>query len=228
MNYKRKNMKTILTFLILVLASTVAFAHGDEDHKKKQQQDTAVSVNEHPHQHKIEVNSDEHHLTHNHKVNNTTASLSDFPSLHPLIVHFPIVLLLLAFIMQVASLFLFREPLSWVTIIILALGFTGAIVAGKYVHPHTTSEISERAALVLAEHERFASLTIWLSGAGLLFKIFSHFFMKRKLWTEIIVALILLSAAITVGIAGHHGADLVHIEGIGPQGKFLEINHHNH
>lgn len=220
-------MKSILPFLILVLASTVAFAHGDEGHKKKQQQDTVVSANEDFNHHETEANVVEQHISHQHP-ENTMASLSDFPSLHPLIVHFPIVLLLLAFLLQTTSLFVFREPLSWVTIIILSLGFTGAIVAGKYVHPHTTNEISERAALVLAEHERFASLTIWLSGAGLLFKIFSHFFMKRKLWTEIIVALILLSAAITVGIAGHHGADLVHIEGIGPQGKFLEINHHNH
>jgi len=210
----------------LVLSSTLAFAHGGEEHKKEQQQDTVVSGNEDVNHHETDVNVVEQHISHQHP-ENTMASLSDFPSLHPLIVHFPIVLLLLAFLLQTTSLFVFNESLSWVTIIILALGLTGAIVAGKYVHPHTTNEISERAALVLAEHERFASFTIWFSGIALLFKIISQFFLKKKLVVEIIIALILLGAAISVGIAGHHGADLVHIEGIGPQGKFLETNH-NH
>jgi uncharacterized membrane protein len=219
-------MKTLLTLLILVLSSTLAFAHGGEEHKKEQQQDTVVSGNEDVNHHETDVNVVEQHISHQHP-ENTMASLSDFPSLHPLIVHFPIVLLLLAFLLQTTSLFVFNESLSWVTIIILALGLTGAIVAGKYVHPHTTNEISERAALVLAEHERFASFTIWFSGIALLFKIISQFFLKKKLVVEIIIALILLGAAISVGIAGHHGADLVHIEGIGPQGKFLETNH-NH
>lgn len=210
----------------MMLLTSMTFAHGGEDHKKKEQQDTVVTVNEHSHHHATETNVDDHYATHLHP-EKKTASLSDFPSLHPSVVHFPIVLLLLAFVLQVTSLFVFREPLSWVSLIILALGFVGAIVAGKYVHPHTTAEISERASLVLTEHERFASFTIWFSGIGLLVKIISHFFLKRKLWVETVIAIILLVAAISVGIAGHHGADLVHIEGIGPKGKYLETNH-NH
>jgi uncharacterized membrane protein len=211
----------------MMLLTSMTFAHGGEDHKKKEQQDTVVKVNEHSHHHETEANVDDYHASHLHP-EKTTASLSDFPSLHPLVVHFPIVLLLMAFVLQAISLFVSREPLSWVTLIILSLGFIGAIVAGKYVHPHTTNDITERAALVLAEHERFASFTIWFSGIGLLVKIISHFFLKRKLWVETVIAIILLVAAISVGIAGHHGADLVHIEGIGPQGNFLEIHHNNH
>lgn len=220
-------MKTIISIFLLSIFALALFAHGKEKHEKKIQ-DTIVAAPEQAHQHDA-AHEKEKSVAHSHQhhTSATTASFSDFPSLHPLVVHFPIVLLLMAFILQAASLFVFREQLSWVALITLAFGFAGAIVAGKYVHPHTTNTISEHAALVLAEHERFASLTIWLSGTALLFKIISHFILKRKLWAEILIALIMLGASICVSIAGHHGAQLVHIEGIGAQGNFLETNHHN-
>jgi uncharacterized membrane protein len=220
-------MKTLISIFLLSVFALAAFAHGKEKHEKKIQ-DTIVSATEQDHPHEV-AHENENSVAHSHQqhTSGATASFSDFPSLHPLVVHFPIVLLLMAFILQAASLFVFREQLSWVVLITLALGFAGAIVASKYVHPHTTDAISEHAALVLTEHERFASLTIWLSGTALLFKIISHFFLKRKLWAEILVVLILLGASICVSIAGHHGAQLVHIEGIGAQGNFLETNHPN-
>ncbi len=221
-------MKIIISIFLLSVFSFAALAHGKEKHEKKNQ-DTVVSAPEQAHQHEAahKVEKPVAH-SHEHHAKGATASFSDFPSLHPLVVHFPIVLLLVAFVLQAASLFVFREPLSWVALITLAFGFAGAIVASKYVHPHTTETISEHAALVLSEHERFASLTIWLSGTALLFKIISHFFLNRKLSSEILVALIMLGASACVSIAGHHGAQLVHIEGIGAQGNFLETNHNNH
>lgn len=217
---------TVNIFLVSVLA-LVVFAHEGEKHEKKNQ-DTIVRVLEQTNQpedtYKNENAADHSHQYH---TNGATASFSDFPSLHPLVVHFPIVLLLVAFVLQFSLLFIFRESLSWIVLITLTFGFVGAVVAGKYVHPHTTNTISEHIALVLAEHERFASLTVWLSGIGLLVKVISHFFLKRKLWTEILIAQVLLGASICVSIAGHHGAQLVHIEGIGVQGNFLET-HHEH
>lgn len=220
-------MKTLISIFLLSVLALAVFAHDKVKHENKIQ-DSIVSAPEQGHQHEA-AHEKENSVAHSpqHHTSGTTASFSDFPSLHPLVVHFPIVLLLMAFILQAASVFIFREQLSWVVLITLAFGFAGAVVAGKYVHPHTTDAISEHAALVLTEHERFASLTIWLSGAGLLLKIISHFFLKRKLLPEILVALILLGASICVSIAGHHGAQLVHIEGIGAQGNFLETNHHN-
>jgi uncharacterized membrane protein len=218
-------MKTIISIFLLSIFALSAFAHDKVKHESKIQ-DTVISATEKAHQHEAaQENETAVAHSHQHHTSGTTASFSDFPSLHPLVVHFPIVLLVVAFILQAASVFVFREQLSWVVLITLVFGFAGAVVAGKYVHPHTTDAISEHAAFVLSEHERFASLTIWLSGAGLLLKIISHFFLKRKLLPEILVALILLGASICVSIAGHHGAQLVHIEGIGAQGNFLETNH---
>jgi hypothetical protein len=50
---------------------------------------------------------------------------------------------------------------------------------------------------------------------------------RYKRIASIAVAITLVVSAYSVSRAGHYGAQLVHIEGIGPQGKFLEIDHHH-
>lgn len=42
-----------------------------------------------------------------------------------------------------------------------------------------------------------------------------------------VVAVVLTMSAYAVLHVGHYGAQLVHIEGIGPQGKYLEMEHHH-
>ncbi|MFW5751908.1 MAG: hypothetical protein ACOCW8_01075 [bacterium] len=55
----------------------------------------------------------------------TAAKLSDFPGLHPLVVHFPFVLLILAIILQFIELFVFRRGHGWVTLSLLFIGLLG-------------------------------------------------------------------------------------------------------
>jgi uncharacterized membrane protein len=156
-----------------------------------------------------------------------TAGWEDFPNLHPLIVHFPIVLLVIAAFFQIGGFFVFKKEISWMVLIIVVLGFLGAYIAGRFVHPHT-HELTEQATKVLEEHELYANWTIWLSGIAVVLKIGSHFLLKQKIWAEMIVAAVLLASAYTVSMAGHHGAQLVHIEGVGPQGNYLETEEHTH
>ena len=40
--------------------------------------------------------------------------------------------------------------------------------------------------------------------------------------SEAVVFVLLVGASVTVSIAGHHGAQLVHMGGVGPQGQYLE------
>ncbi len=155
------------------------------------------------------------------------ATWKDFPSVHPLIVHFPIVFLLLAFFAQLAAIFFWKRELSLITLILLVAGFLGAYVAGNLFHPHT-NELNELARQVLEKHERYADLALWLSGIGSLLKIVSHFFLNRKIWAEAAVVLLLIGAAWSVSIAGHYGATLVHLHGVGPQGAHLEMSGHKH
>lgn len=147
-----------------------------------------------------------------------------FPTLHPLVVHFPIVLLILAFIFQVIGLFNRKSHWDYVTLALLFAGVLGAYLAGSFFHPHT-EELSADVDTILDRHELFASLTLWSGITGLLLKAFTLFFIKkRKLVFEIVTAIILLFSAASVAVAGHWGAYLTHVEGVGPQGKYLDNN----
>lgn len=150
---------------------------------------------------------------------------SSFPTLHPLVVHFPIVLIILAAIIQLTSLFIFRRELGWTVLFLSAFGAAGAYLSSNVFHPHTAG-LSDHAQRLLTEHELYADWTFWLAVAGLAVKAISTFLLERKWWSEAIASVALILAATAVGLAGHHGAELVHKEGVGPQGKFLEMHDH--
>ena len=219
-------MKKTLIFFLLLFATTIIWAHEKHDNHKDSlktngKSDSLTTVNN---VEKIIESHVQHEL--NQNVTNqksVTASISDFPSLHPLIVHFPIVLLIVGFILALVNIIFLKKEFDWVISFFLLFGFIGALAAGKWLHPHT-HEISEYAESVLAQHDKWADLTIYLSFTGLIVQVLNQF-LKPKRWRSIIVAMILFTSAFAVSRAGHYGAQLVHLEGIGVQGKFLESGH---
>jgi uncharacterized membrane protein len=153
-------------------------------------------------------------------------AIDAFPNYHPLIVHFPIVLLIIASLIQLFSFFIFKNELSWVALVLLTLGVLTAWLSSNTFHAHP-EELTGRASEIFKTHEQMASLTWWFSLFALLFKIVSRFIVKRNLWMEILASGFLIISTITVSIAAHHGAMLVHMEGIGPKGNHLETHEHD-
>ncbi len=149
------------------------------------------------------------------------ASLSDFPNLHPLIVHVPIMLLVVALATQVGSFFVWKKPLDWVTVLALAGGVAGAVLAGEIFHPHT-SGLPPAAQQVLELHDTYAGWTIWLSAAALVLKGVSHWLLRDRRWLEVLATLVLAGSAVTVSLAAHYGGTLVYIHGVGVQGNYVE------
>ena len=233
----------VLLFVFLTSFALQSFAHdghgtkshGGHDPKKKKQNQAQTQADSSGHSHGgAPMAHDSAHASaptdsvpdpSSEVPPNHAHSMDEFPTLHPLIVHFPIMFLLIAAVLQLTGFFTFRRELSWVVLGLLLVGFATAYISGRYMHPHTHG-LTARAAQILKEHDLYADWTVWLSGTGLLLKGISHFAFGRKLWAEAVVSLVLVGAAYSVAMAGHHGAQLVHIEGVGPQGKFLETHDH--
>jgi len=161
-------------------------------------------------------------------MNKEEISLGDFPSLHPLVVHFPVVLLLLAAVFQLFQLFIMKRNLDWVILFCIGFGFIGAYVAGTFVHPDTKG-LSEMAQKVLDNHDTFANWTIWTSAIAAVLKVLSVFVIKQKRSFEIVILVVMGIAVFSVSKAGHYGSQLVYIHNVGPQGKYLgEDGEHSH
>jgi len=231
-------MKTTLVFSLFFFFALALSGYSHGDHSKKETTDsthqemtTAGAMHDtvSAGTHMAGISGDHHdaEMQQHHDEVMGRAAFSDFPTLHPLVVHFPIVLLLLAALLQFTGFFVFKPQLSWITMGFLLLGVIGAWVASNPFHPHT-SALTGNAAWLLEQHEKYASLTFWTGLAALVVKIISHFFLKRKLWVEIVVFALLVTTTYFVSTAAHFGAQLTHIEGVGPQGHHLEMGEHEH
>jgi uncharacterized membrane protein len=147
--------------------------------------------------------------------------LSEFPTLHPLVVHFPIVLLLLAPMFELGGLLMRKRDLRTVATLLAVGGLAGAFVAANVVHPHTTG-LSSEAQQALAAHERYAVLAQWMALLAVLAKLAGRLRRFRIPALDIVGVLLLALAAGAVSAAGHYGGELTHLHGVGPRGAYLE------
>lgn len=218
-------MKTLLICAtILLISISLGFAHGGKKHKKDSVKtaDSIAMAQQH-----VAGDTVHHHdegMAHDEK--KVTADLADFPTLHPLIVHFAIALIIVAAGIQLFNLYFMKKEISWIITAILMAGVLAAWFASRNFHPHTHG-LTEHAKQVLAQHDKWADWTINSGIVALILQLVNLFLFKDKRWAVAVVAVVLAVSAYSVARAGHYGSQLVHIEGIGPQGKFLEMDHHH-
>ena len=186
---------------LLFAIPPLLLAHGGEDHSTHKLS---------PEQAQVEANYQ-------------APALSEFPSLHPLVVHFPIVFLLIAPFVWMAGLWRKQEPLLKLAWVFGILGLATAYLAAEWIHPHTEG-LSALADAALDRHDFWADMTLSMAFASSLL-MSARIWIKRYQKTAALLALAFaLSAMFSVSRAGHFGAALTHVYGIGPQGQNLETD----
>jgi uncharacterized membrane protein len=206
---KNLNKRIVLLAMLFVAVTALAYGGNDEDTTRQSAATQVASAPNVP-----STVSAEHDLE-------LTADLDDFPNLHPLVVHFAIVLLLVGASLQAANVYFMRPLIAWIAFCIAAAGALPAYLAGGPYHAHTHG-LPEHAKLVLAQHDSWADWTLYLGGAGVVLQGLNLVYLTNKRWAVAGVAAVLLGSGFSVAKAGHYGSQLVYIEGIGPQGKYVE------
>lgn len=127
--------------------------------------------------------------------------------LHPLLVHFPIALILSAAAAELLALVTKRPSFRQAGAYCLVLAVLGTIptyVTGQFLSDHAPKD----AAALIATHERFATATLVLAVLALGGRVL----VWRKAWNSTKRGLYLgplFVAAVTVGVTGHYGGMMV-------------------
>ncbi|MEC8395304.1 MAG: DUF2231 domain-containing protein [SAR324 cluster bacterium] len=241
----------IIALIIPLISVTVIFGHGKEKHEPKIKDDQKVdntsqmvipdegerlkSVNDKTNNTKTNgvAEAFEENIEPPEKVEimaqleekrivGKWLGLDEFPTLHPMVVHLPVVLLPFAFLLLLIEFFSRSKSPQLPSIIATLGGTAGALMASYWLHPHVES-ISKDALEVLEAHDLFAYITTgFASGASmcLLLRYFRWNSPDRRWWTGSALILLFFSS-LSVAATGHLGATLSHVHQV-------EISKSNH
>lgn len=158
----------------------------------------------------------------------------DLPILNPGIVYFAISLIIVAALLQLLNVFIFKKDVAWIVFLLIIGGFIAALFWGRNLQPHTEGLV-RHAALVYEMQENWALWTVRTAFLAIILQVI-HLFVTQfdKVFASshnhktgmiyrrdrILMSLILvtmLSSAFCVVLAEHLGSKLVNNESIGIQ-----------
>ena len=221
----------LLVLCLLATASTV-LAHGTQSHEDKREQSAkGMSSGEAGDAGQPGEDASPRSISSKHE-NGTESAIdfggiiddltwSDFPTLHPMIVHVPVTLIPLAFVLALVGVFAAQRTFLWLALAFAAIGLAGGFIAAFPTHPHTHG-LSQAAESTLAKHDFFAYTTLWLTSLAVL--VAATCIWKPVRLSRIGLALVLLLASLSVALTGHYGGTLAYVHGIGSQGRFLSAH----
>jgi hypothetical protein len=138
--------------------------------------------------------------------------------------------------LQLLNVFLARKEFAWIIFFLLTAGFVAGMLASRNFHPAATG-LEPKAEAVLELHYLWSVWTLRTAVLSLGLQFVYIIITRRKLSESadgtpqivyirnrgfaLLIAVIMLVSAYCVIRTGHYGAQLVHIEGVGPQGRFL-------
>ena len=146
-------------------------------------------------------------------------ALDDFPTLHPMVVHVPVIMIPLAFLFGVISIFFTKRYFVALAVAFASAGVLGGYIAAFPMHPHTRG-LSETAARVLQQHDFFAYSTLGVTAISVVIGIFA--WLRPSFFSKGLLAVVLLLASLCVSVTAHYGGTLTYIHGVGINGNYLD------
>ncbi|HSO85910.1 MAG TPA: DUF2231 domain-containing protein [Draconibacterium sp.] len=130
--------------------------------------------------------------------------------IHPMVVHFPIVLILTGFLFEVIYLFFrknnfFQETGFWM-LCIGALTVVAAYFSGAFL----TKELYGTAGVIQSTHELFAEFTVFSALIGTTLKVYLKIEKKEETWLKWIDFGLYAITTILICITGYYGGILVY------------------
>ncbi|TRO66762.1 DUF2231 domain-containing protein [Christiangramia sabulilitoris] len=148
---------------------------------------------------------------------------------HPLSVHFPIVLLLLASLFKLISLWSSKMTWDHGGRVLLFLGVIGvwiSIYTGDLADGIVSRKLCDPT--VLKEHENLAYTTAWIFSIALLIEIIiSKIDLFKTRVISVLLVILMLSGSVIMAYVGHLGAELVYQQAAGvniPSSDCAEFN----
>lgn len=142
------------------------------------------------------------------------------PSLHPLIVHFPIALLFAALLIDFVSLFARGRDGILRTANLLYLGGAVAVLVAWFTGRLAAEQVflDGSAQALLDEHRELGEWTLYLVAAYALFRLpVSVSALGRRTVVRIVLFVVGLASVGLMTVTAHHGAELVFRHGVGVQ-----------
>jgi uncharacterized membrane protein len=135
---------------------------------------------------------------------------------HPIIVHFPITLILTSLFFDLLGLLKPKTSLGDLALYLFIPGVLSTILAGVTGHQaaHRIPQHMQPFA-PLDQHASWANATIWFSIALLMLRLHPRFHHSRLPWVRFLFLLMHFLLGITISITGYLGGVLVYQHGIG-------------
>ena len=130
---------------------------------------------------------------------------------HPMIVHFPIALLIVGFLADVAGVFYKKEKylhkMGFILQILGTLGVIAAFITGDNFTQWETFQGATKDAFEL--HQDAAILTIWVVIAATIFRILIMMMQRFNGWLKLISLMLYLAGVVLIGYTGFMSGNLM-------------------
>ena len=134
----------------------------------------------------------------------------DLTHIHPMIVHFPIALLIVGFVSELTGIISKKKLFTDTAFILLLTGGVGVVAAffsGKYAGEGLIEAGTLKQAL--ETHEDAAELAVWLTATAVIFRIVLAVIKKYSGMLRWVAVLLFFAAVLAIARTGFYGGELV-------------------